>query len=61
MALRFTFAIGFLLALATCVLWAPLIGLTPSEGFAWTIIAACGMWLAWHVIDFVRICITGGW
>lgn len=61
MMLRFVFAIAFLLALGTVVFWGPLVGLSPSEAFAWTIIAACALWLAWHVVEFVRICITGGW
>lgn len=59
--LRFVFAIGFLLVLGTVVWWGPVVGLIPSHAFAWTIIAACGLWLAWHVVKFVRICVTGGW
>lgn len=61
MILRFVFAVGFLLLLGTVVLWAPVVGLTPGEAFVWTVIAACVLWLGWHVVDFVRICITGGW
>lgn len=60
MILRFTFAIGFLIALATSVWWAPLVGLIPSQAFAYTIIAACVLWLAAHVVDFIGICISGG-
>jgi hypothetical protein len=58
--LRFLFAIGFLVALGTCIWWAPLVGLTPPQGFAYTIIAACALWLAAHVIEFIGICMTGG-
>jgi hypothetical protein len=57
---NFALAIGFLVALAATPLWGPLVGLTPTVAFVYTVIAGCALWLALHVAEFIGICITGG-